>query len=171
MTQTSVWDVSSFTGTTRYSIGRNPSNALAWGTYVSVYDQFKVNALSITVAFPYVAEVTPFGGAPCRSAVFIYDNDSSAPPATIDTYFAYALSSLMEAKGLQKVTFKLPIAMMSTSGVGTSIISSEWCDCSIPSAVQGLASIAIESLFSSAATAVNVRVYAEWDVTFGHRTG
>lgn len=168
MARTLNWNIGYLGSVTTFA-NRNPAACVSWGPYGAVYDVFRVNSMSVTLGFPLFAEVPPTGVATPHAVLFGYDNDSVGGPATFADGIESSTAVVMEAKGLQRVKYLLPTGMVTTSSVGTSVVSSEWCDVSINTALMGGVWCAVDSLATSGSSPLNVRVVVEFDVEFKYR--
>jgi hypothetical protein len=151
---------------------RNPANALEWGTYTAIYDQFKVNGMKITYCFPkYTAcssvLTTSFLIYP-EVVTMIYDNDSIIAPGTLGATLGYSTAKVAACDGL--VSYNLPTlpkgATYGASALGY-INASEWQDCATPGALAGCITAWLNKQPTcTAGASFAIHVLVEWDITF-----
>lgn len=166
MTRATDWDIGTFSGTVAIGVERNPSACPAWAVFAGAYDQFEVHAMSVTIGFPCFAEVPPTAVGVPRACVFCYDNDAAAAVSTFSGALERSSASVMEAHGLQKVSYRLPkgIAAISGANIGTT-----WCDCLTPVALMGVVSMVLTERSTSGSAQLMAKVIIEYDVSFRYR--
>lgn len=151
---------------------RNPAASTEWSYYASIYDQFKVNGMRISMGFPkYELGATTYtagtGVAQCpTSVIFSYDNDTIIAVPTAAANFGYSTAKQMHPDGI--VVYDLPTlpkgAAYGASALGY-INSSEWQDCATPAALAGTVTAWLDRILVTGG-ALPLPVYISWDVTF-----
>lgn len=175
LTQLLPWTV---TGAQQLVVNRRPDPALEWATYATIYDQFKVNSMKITICFPkyIVANATSCTGVAAQPMSvwpevvgMAYDNDSISVPASFASLMGYSTYKEAACDGL--VSYNLPTlpkgATYGASALGY-INSSEWQDVASPAALAGTTTLWLNKLpyVLPAGQGFQVDVHVEWDVTF-----
>jgi hypothetical protein len=169
MARTLNWDIGSFSGTTWTFATRNPAACASWPPIAGVYDQFRVNAMAVTIGFPVYAEVPPTGVAVPHMCLFCYDNDTTGGSVTFPGVIESSTTVAMEAHGLQRVHYKLPEMMVSPIPPATNAFSTGWLDVSNNAALLGGVYNVIDSLSTSGTAVLNARVVVEFIVEFRYR--
>jgi len=174
LTSTGTWDMAS--SSTIYA-KRDPQTAIEWSSYSGIYDQFKVNGMRLSLAFPKNAPTgfvasgvvgSNFSIWP-NSVVLCYDNDSIVVPSSLSQAFGYSTAMVESPFGL--VSYSLPTLPVGAAyGDLTGYINSaEWSDVASPGALSGIASGYLDQNPLSLAPdsgLTTVSVLVEWDVTF-----
>lgn len=174
LTQFTTWTL---TASQQILIPRRPDAALEWTTYAAIYDQFKVNGIKVTYAFPkyMVANTASVTGVLAQEllsypelVVFAYDNDSIAAAASFAATVGYSTAKVSSCDGL--VSYNLPTlpkgATYGASALGY-INSSVWQDVATPASLAGVITAWVnKATGTNSGSAYAINVVVEWDVSF-----
>jgi len=128
---------SSAIGVLNAVIGLNPSSAPDWGSYSTIYDEFRVMAVRISLVSEQQFSLTALNGL----VGVAYDNDDSVALTSIGAVLAYDTAQMMAAvfthnangrenyDTLNRFSWSRP-----TTGVATSVV---WIDVASPGSITG----------------------------------
>jgi len=169
LTAISNWDIV----TAQYhETGRRPDAAQEWSEYAGLYDQFKVNGMRCSYAYPKYLVGSPTGGIVGfegypRSVVIAYDNDSITQPGSYLQNYGYSTAVLEAPDGI--VSYSIPTLPMGANYGDTTgyINSAEWSDCGTPSGLAGVVTAYHDVVaLLNAPSSFTIICLHEWDVTF-----
>lgn len=172
--------ISLASGTSDFFFTRVPTGSPSFAKFQTLYDQFKINGMRISLTVPKLEiGVSTIGSSPAGlltngpSVVqFTYDNDAAGVVSYANAA-GYDNLRRFSPTGMCAYAVKhLPPAMMAGSTLtGGAVMSSEWCDCAYATNVYGGVTMSFDRAFSGtwgvAPTLLNqVTILVEYDVTF-----